>query len=105
MGQNIAKLPRQGSSQELSSLANKYQADYNRRAVSVELRARACLNPLDQATTAFCNALRMLLCVTLGGIGFFPGTTHIGVVELHNLRHHAPLSDDASITARPDKTR
>lgn len=72
---------------------------------SVKLRARACLNPLDQATTAFCDALGILLRIPLSGIGFRPGATHIGIVELHSLRHHSPLSDDASIAALPDKTR
>jgi hypothetical protein len=76
-----------------------------KRGVSVELRARASLNPFDQAATAFCDALGILLGIPLGSIGFFPGTTHIGVVELHSLRHHSPLSDDASIAALPDKTR
>ncbi len=75
------------------------------RLVDLYTSIRACLNPLDQATTAFCDALRILLRGTLGGISFFPGTTHIGVVERHSLRHHSPVSDDASIAGLPDKTR
>jgi len=65
------------------------------------LRARACLNPLNQAATAFCDALGILLGVTLGGIGFRPGATHIGVVELHSLRHHSPLFGRRQHTCAP----
>ena len=69
------------------------------------LRACACLNPLDQAATAFGDALWVLLRVTLSSVGFLPGTTHVSVVELHGLGHHSPLPDDASIAALADKTR
>jgi len=71
---------------------------------TVELSARACLNPLDHAATAFCDALGIPFRVTLGSIGFRPGTTHVSVVKLHSLCHHSPLPDDASIAALPDKT-
>lgn len=56
--------------------------------VPVKLGARACLNPLDQATTAFSDALWILLGVTLGSVGFLPGATHVSIVELHGLGHH-----------------
>lgn len=52
-----------------------------------ELGACACLNPFDQAATAFSDTLRILVRVTLGGVSFRPGATHVSVVKLHGLRH------------------
>ncbi len=73
--------------------------------VPMKLRARACFNPLDQAATAFGDALGVLLRVTFGCVSFLPGATHVSVVKFHGLGHQSPLSDDASIAALPDRTR
>lgn len=88
-----------GSLSSALTLAN--DASYKRYIGALPARAR--LNPLDEAAAAFGKALWILLRGTLSGVGFRPCTTHISIVELHSLCHHPPLSDDASITALPDK--